>query len=134
MRDQNLSDALSQPVPDDGMIDVATVLAGCGGDRTLFEKMAQSFLLHAEARVADLREAVQRRESLEIQRTSHKLKGLVSAFSPKVADAVDVMEQLNTTGEADRLLDQFTTIADMIGAICSQLPTLSLNGLKTQIK
>ena len=98
----------------------------------LFEKMAHSFVFHAQARLGDLREAVRRRESLEIERASHKLKGLACAFSPKVADAVEVMEQLNATGSVDRLVDQLTTIEDMIGAICSRLPTLSLNGLKNE--
>ena len=114
----------------DRILDADTVLAGCGGDAALFNRMVQSFRTHVGARLADVREAIRRDDVAALRKAAHKLKGLVSAFSSRGADAVALLEQTDAEGQMDCAGEHYKTIAEMIGSIQRSLENTSINDLK----
>jgi hypothetical protein len=72
--------------------DPATTLAACGGDVTLLRKLNDSFQRTVPDYVAELRDATEQRDGARLRRVAHKLRGLVSTFSPSIAATVAALE------------------------------------------
>ncbi|MBI2949777.1 MAG: response regulator [Verrucomicrobia bacterium] len=76
-----------------------------GGDRTLFQTMARSFLDQYPALLERLRHAVQTKNALEVQRAAHRIGGTMTYFDPaksgKIAQRLEEMGRQNTLSEAE---------------------------------
>ncbi len=112
------------------LIDPTTLLAGCGGDPVLLQKMIQSFEMLAPARLAAVRDAAQRQDGGELRLAAHNLRGLVSAFSGSIGVDVGVLEQFNIDQQPDLALRQCATVAHEIGALLESLPDVSIEELE----
>jgi CheY-like chemotaxis protein/HPt (histidine-containing phosphotransfer) domain-containing protein len=82
------------------LLDAATILASCGGDETLLREMIDLYIAGAQPRLAAVEHAVDAGDSAALRLAAHKLKGLVSAFSGKTAQAVGRLETLGAEGRA----------------------------------
>ena len=83
------------------VLDVAGTLARFGGDRQLFAEMATFFFEDAPRLYSGLREAVQKRDAVEIRMSAHALKGLVAGCGGvRTANAAQKVE---TAGQENNL-------------------------------
>ena len=112
------------------LIDPTTLLAGCGGDPVLLQKMIHSFEMLAPVRLAAVRDAAQRQDAGELRLAAHNLRGLVSTFSGSIGVDVGVLEQFNIEQQPDLALRECATVAHEIGALLESLPDVSIEALE----
>ena len=83
------------------VLDVAGTLARFGGDRQLFAEMATFFFEDAPRLYSALRQAVQKRDAVDIRMSAHALKGLVAGCGGvRTANAAQKVE---TAGQENNL-------------------------------
>jgi HPt (histidine-containing phosphotransfer) domain-containing protein len=97
------------------VLDVAGTLARFGGDRQLFVEMAGFFFEDAPRLYSELREAVERRDAVNIRMSAHALKGLVAGCGGvRTANAAQKVE---TAGQENDL----TTIEPLVETLGEEL-------------
>jgi HPt (histidine-containing phosphotransfer) domain-containing protein len=111
------------------LIDPCTLRAGCGGDPILLQMMIGSFQSQVPQHLDDLRDAAQRRDSAQLQYTAHRLRGLVSAFSPNLAAAIAVMEQPATDQKTHDPMAQCVVVEESVDALATELANISTSDL-----
>jgi HPt (histidine-containing phosphotransfer) domain-containing protein len=110
--------------------DPATMLAACGGDETLLRKMIDSFQRTVPGYVAELRDAAAQRDEERLRRAAHKLRGLVSAFSPSLAVTVAALEEPAPVQPPDRALLQCAQVGESIAGLVAALAPMSPEDLE----
>jgi hypothetical protein len=128
MRDQSRqgSDLTRSPLP---CIDARTLLSVCGGDPRLLAKMIQSFHCHCASTLDELRDAVQDGDMERMQRSAHKLRGLVCAFSTAASDAVRSMEELAARGQLYDADEHYSHLIRIMSALSESLMCLDVPAL-----
>jgi two-component system sensor histidine kinase/response regulator len=112
------------------LLDAATLLAGCGSDPDLLEKMVHSFDTHARRQLALVADAIRRQDPRGLRESAHKLKGLVSAFSDVGANAVADLERAGAGGDLARAGDRYNAAAEVIEALSDTLRGITIDSLK----
>jgi CheY-like chemotaxis protein len=84
------------------VFDGAVALERVGGDRELLKDLAGVFLSESPAMLAEVREAVARRDALRLKRAAHTLKGAVGTFG--AAASVAAALRLETMGREGNLV------------------------------
>jgi HPt (histidine-containing phosphotransfer) domain-containing protein len=91
------------------VLDVAGTLARFGGDQQLFLDMAAFFFEDAPRLYSELREAVQKRDAVNIRMRAHALKGLVAGCggvrTANAAQKVETAGQENNLSSIDPLVE-----------------------------
>ncbi len=117
------------PAPKSDLIDPATLLSACAGDAALLADMIQLFQEEAPGLLARAQAAVQSADAEQIRKAAHALRGLVSAFSTRAANAAQSLEQTaidGRTGEAD---EQYRSLKQAVQDLSVALPTLTIEKL-----
>ena len=83
------------------LLDSSTLLAACGGDAELLNKMCRYFQAQAPDRLAEVSEALKDRNASRLREAAHKLGGMVSAFSAPAAGAAALLEQTAAEGDLE---------------------------------
>ena len=115
---------------DENLLDPGTLLAGCGGDPLLLQRMIASFRSRAPEHAAELNGAARRGDAASLRRAAHRLRGMVSVFSSSVAATVGLVEQATADPHSDPVKKQCATIAEMVDALLSTLLTVSIDELE----
>ena len=105
--------------------DPATLLAACGGDVTLLRKLIDTFQRNVPDYVSELRDATEQRDEERLRRVAHKLRGLVSTFSPSIAAAVAALEEPAPAQHPERALSQCAEVGESITALVRTLGRMS---------
>lgn len=113
-----------------GSLDAGTLLAGCGGDPLLLQRMIASFRSRAPQHAAELSNAARRGDAALLRHVAHKLRGMVSAFSPAAAARVGRVEQATADPQSVGVINQCAAIAEMVEALLSALLTVSIDELE----
>jgi two-component system sensor histidine kinase/response regulator len=103
------------------LLDAATLLASCGGDPRMLQSMVLSFESHARSHAYTVQAAIAAGDAALLEQSAHKLRGLVSAFSTVVDDAVAVLEAIG----ASRSLDDAAGAAEKCAAVLAMISELS---------
>jgi hypothetical protein len=114
---------------DDPLIDTRTLFVTCGGDPVLLQTMIHSFQTHFEGRLNDLVNAVKHQDGASLRAATHKLHGLVSAFSRRADEAVTILEQLGNDGhwnDADR---QSVAVDELLHSLATSLDRVTVEEL-----
>ena len=106
------------------------MLAACGGDVTLLRKLIDSFQRTAPDYVAELRDASDQRDEERLRRVAHKLRGLVSTFSPSIAATVAALEQPALAQHPERVASQCAEVGELIAALVVTLSRMSPEDLQ----
>jgi two-component system sensor histidine kinase/response regulator len=117
-------------VKPDGNLDPGTLLAGCGGDPLLLQRMIASFRSRAPEHAAKLNDAARRGDATLLRHAAHRLRGLVSAFSPSVAAGVGLVEQATADPQSNRVMNQCALITEKVDALLAALLTVSIDDLE----
>src|SRR5205085_4679109 len=67
--------------PGPGLLDPRVLLAACGGDAAILEKICQAFRAGLPDHVTAIQDALQERDTVRLRQAAHKLCGMVAAFS-----------------------------------------------------
>jgi PAS domain S-box-containing protein len=120
--------------PGQGLLDPATVLTGCDGDASLLGRMIAVFAAGAPAHLARVADAIDRGDAAGLRESAHKLRGLVSAFSPDAAEAALALEQAAAGGRIDGAAERYAALAGMIRTLGPLLADLSVEALKARLQ
>jgi PAS domain S-box-containing protein len=112
------------------LLDTSTLLAACGGDARLLEKMCRHFRAEAPDRLAELREALKARDTTRLREGAHKLGGMVSAFSAAAARLAALLERSAAAGDLEESAKHHVRLAETIAGVRQALDTVSIEQLR----
>jgi CheY-like chemotaxis protein len=114
------------------LLDAKVLLASCGCDDAILEKISQAFRIGLPNQLAAVLRAVHNRDAKELREAAHKLCGMVSAFSTVAASEASELEDRAAGGQ----LDDSAALAKRLEAICQELigmvEGLSVDALRQQ--
>ena len=115
------------PAPEEPL-DTAELMRRVGGDVALMKELVGVYLDTCPARLAELREAVARRDARAVQRAAHTLKGMVGQLGASAA--YEAALRLETLGRARELSETETACAALEMALERVRPAIArlLNG------
>src|SRR5207244_192185 len=85
----------------EALIDKEEALAGVAGDFDILRSLVTVFLETSPGQLAELRQAIARRDSSAVKRAAHTLKGTVGHFSK--GPAFQAAQRLETMGHEGKL-------------------------------
>ncbi len=104
-----------------GLLDPRALLAACGGDAAILEKICQAFRDRLPEQVAALRAALQQRDAPGLREAAHKLAGMVAAFSTTAGGVASELEDQAAAGQ----LDEACPLVERLDAMTQQLMQLA---------
>jgi PAS domain S-box-containing protein len=114
------------------LLDPDVLLAACGGDAAILEKICHAFQTRLPHQLKAVQEALQDRDALLLREAAHKLCGMVAAFSTVAGEVASELEDYaaqDQLEEARPLLGQLETMAQQL---MRAVDGLSLEGLRQQ--
>jgi CheY-like chemotaxis protein len=115
-----------------GLLDPRVLLAACGGDAVILEKICHALLTRLPDHLAAVQNALRERDTIRLREASHKLCGMVAAFSTMAAGVASELEDHAAQGqleEARPLVGQLETMAQ---ELMRAVDGLSLETLRQQ--
>src|SRR5438128_818332 len=67
--------------PGPGLLDPQVLLAACGGDAVILEKIGQAFQARLPDQLKAIQDALRDRDAPRLREAAHKLCGMIAAFS-----------------------------------------------------
>ena len=104
-------DLLSPPV----------LLAACGGDPAMLQKMCRSLQFRVPEHLAAIRDAVRDQDALRLREVAHKFSGMLSAFSTVAGDQAASLEDLADRG----LLNETLPIVEQLDKCATELARMA---------
>ena len=114
---------------DEDLLDSAALLAGCGGDAQLLQKMCEHFRTYMPDRLAEVSDSLRDRDIPRLQAAAHKLGGMVSSFSSVAASAAARLGKLASEGNFDEAMQTHRDLAAMVERIVAELDSISIERL-----
>ncbi len=105
-------------------LDATTILAACGGDESLLQKMCHSFQSRLPDHVATLERALEQQDATRLRESAHKLCGMLATFS---VEAGNLAAQLEECAAQSRLQECRTLVPQL--ALLSHDLVESVDGL-----
>ncbi len=115
-----------------GLLTPHVLLAACGGDATILDKICQSFRAGLPAQLAAVREALHGRDAPRLREAAHKVSGMVAAFSTAAGGVASDLEDHAASGrleESPALVERLETMAEELMRLAGGL---SLETLRRQ--
>jgi PAS domain S-box-containing protein len=98
--------------PKAGLLDARVLLAACGGDGVILEKICLAFRARLPDHLTAVRDALRQRDRICLREAAHKLCGMVAAFSTAAAAVASELEDRAAQGHLDEtLVEQLETMA-----------------------
>ena len=117
--------------PEHAVIDQAVLLAGVDGNRQLLRELVRLFLADGPQRLAEIKDAVRRRDARALAQAAHALKGSVGNFAAKRAfaaakrvESAGVNQDFGSANEACAALESELTL------LSDELRKLTMNSSK----
>jgi CheY-like chemotaxis protein/HPt (histidine-containing phosphotransfer) domain-containing protein len=102
-------------LPGSGLLDPRVVLASCGGDAVILERICQAFRDRLPDQLKAVQDALRDRDAERLREAAHKLSGMLAAFSSAAGDVASELEDHAAEGrqeEAHPLVTQLEIMAD----------------------
>jgi HPt (histidine-containing phosphotransfer) domain-containing protein len=116
------------------LIDQNTLLAVCGGDSTILEKICQTFQAGLPVLLESVRAAMQKGDARRLRESAHKLNGIIGAFSSEAGAITSDLEDCAENGqlkEAQALFQRLDTVARELMMV---VPSLTIELLKQKAR
>jgi CheY-like chemotaxis protein len=120
--------------PGSGLLDPQVLLAACGGDAVILEKISGAFRARLPDHLKAVQDALRERDALRLREAAHKLAGMAAAFSTVAGCLASELENRAAQGqleEASALVAQLETMAEELLRLVGGL---SLDGLREQAR
>ncbi len=95
-------------------LDATTILAACGGDESLLQKMCHSFQSRLPEHVATLERALEQQDATRLRDAAHKLCGMLATFSIEAGNLAAHLEECAVQTRIDEcrmLVPQLTSLS-----------------------
>jgi PAS domain S-box-containing protein len=115
-------------------LDPTVLLAACDADSALLEQMIAVFQADALRHLGRLGAVLRGGTAAEVREAAHKLRGLVSAFSPAAAEVAGLLEEAGATGLLNGADGPYGTLAAMIEELVPLVARLSVPELRSRVE
>jgi CheY-like chemotaxis protein len=132
--DRTLGARLPAGPPGSGLLDPGVLLAACGGDDVILDKICQAFRAGLPDHLTAVQNALQEGDAGRLREAAHKLCGMVAAFSTAAGGVASNLEDLAVRGQLEQawpLMGQLQTMAPELMRLTSGL---SLESLQQQVE
>ena len=121
-----------KPTADSGrdLLDPHAILAACGEDAAIFEKIRQVFRNAAPIHLEAIRSAAEAGDSSRLREAAHKFAGMASAFSTIVGDAASALEDFAAQGRLDESRPLASRLETMAFELLGRVSRLSFDELR----
>ncbi|MFT3693771.1 MAG: AAA family ATPase [Kofleriaceae bacterium] len=102
-------------------IDAATLIAACDGDAGVYERVRDALQIAVPAEVAVAASHLTRGDLKAARETAHRLYGMISATSSKVAAIASELEDYSATGDLDDARDRLTKLQELVPLLMAEL-------------
>jgi HPt (histidine-containing phosphotransfer) domain-containing protein len=119
-----------EPSQSHAVFDCGTILAACGGDETLLQKMSQSFRERIPAHLAALEDALVQQDAPRLRETAHKICGMIATFSAGAGDLAAKLEERAGQGDLEGCLPLGQQLAAMTSELIGSVSGLSVARLR----
>jgi two-component system, sensor histidine kinase and response regulator len=99
------------------LIDPQVVLAACGGDEIILERICQVLRSHLPDHVTAVQNAMRNRDARQLREAAHKVAGMVSTFSRAAGEMASKLEDQ----AANKQLNECETLVEQLVAMSSDL-------------
>jgi two-component system, sensor histidine kinase and response regulator len=108
------------------------LLAACGGDAAILEKICQAFRAHLPDRLAAVQGALRAQDSVRLRESAHNLCGMVAAFSTAAGGVASDLEDRAAQGQLEEARPLAARLEAMAEALVQLVGGLSLDTLCEQ--
>ena len=115
-------------------IDPQVLLAACGADATMLQKMCRSLEARVPEHLAALREALNSHGALRLREAAHKFCGLLSAFSTVAGNQLADLEDAAASARLDKAQPIVGQLETTVGELLERVRGLSIESLRHQAK
>jgi CheY-like chemotaxis protein len=113
-----------------GLLDPQVLLAACGGDAAILEKIGQTFRARLPDHVKAVREALRDHDAPRLREAAHKLAGMVAAFSTVAGGVASDLEDQAAQGRLEEARPLVARLETMAEELMRLLGGLSLEALR----
>jgi two-component system sensor histidine kinase/response regulator len=115
-----------------GLLDPRVLLAACGGDAVILEKICQAFRARLPEHLTAVLDALRERDPLRLREAAHKLCGMVAAFSTVAGGVASDLEDYAAQGQLEEARPLVGQLETMAGELVRLASGLSLETLQQQ--
>jgi CheY-like chemotaxis protein len=115
-----------------GLLDPRVLLAACGGDAVILEKICHTFRSRLPGHLTAVQEALRERDTLRLREASHKLCGMVSAFSTVAGKMASDIEDHAAEGQLEESRPLVSQLETMVDELVRAAGSVSLETLQQQ--
>ena len=116
------------PMPN--LLDAPVLLAACGGDPALLDKMCRSLQARVPEYLAAVRDALHERNSPRLREAAHRFCGLLSEFSTVAGDLAGSLEDLAASAQLENAGETFDQLESTARELVRQADGLSIEALQ----
>jgi CheY-like chemotaxis protein len=116
--------------PPSSILDPRTLLATCGGDAIILEKICQAFRAYLPDHLSAVQDALQKRDAPRLREAAHRLCGMVAAFSAGAAQVASELEDRAAQGLLDEARPLVGRLEPMVQELLQVVVGLSLDALR----
>jgi HPt (histidine-containing phosphotransfer) domain-containing protein len=114
------------------LLDAPVLLAACGGDAAILEKIGQTFRARLPEQVQAVHDALRDRDAPRLREAAHKLAGMVAAFSTAAGGVASELEDWAAQGQLAAARPLAARLATMAEELRRRAGSLSLDALRDQ--
>jgi HPt (histidine-containing phosphotransfer) domain-containing protein len=118
--------------PRSSILDPRALLAACGGDAIILEKICQAFRASLPDHWSAVQDTLQARDPPRLREAAHKLCGMVSAFSAVAGQAASELEDRAAQGLLEEARPLVGRLDAMVQELLQVVVGLSLDALREQ--
>jgi two-component system, sensor histidine kinase and response regulator len=117
-----------------GLLDPRVLLAACGGDAAILERICRAFRAGLPDQMAPLQDALRERDTGRLREAAHKLGGMVTAFSTVAGAVASDLEDYAAQGRLEQARPLVAQLETMARELVRQVEGLSLQTLRRQVE
>jgi PAS domain S-box-containing protein len=114
------------------LLDPHVLLASCGGDAAILERIGQTFRARLPDHVAAVQDALRERDAPRLREAAHKLAGMVAAFSSVAGELASELEDRAAQGQLEAARPLTERLAVLAQELLRQVGRLSFDALREQ--
>jgi CheY-like chemotaxis protein len=118
----------------EGLLDPRVLLAACGGDPGILQKICRAFVARLPEHLAAVRQALQEGDAPRLRESAHKLSGMLAAFSTVAGGVASDLEDHAARGQLDEAPVLMERLETMTQELMHQVDGLSVEALRHQAK
>jgi PAS domain S-box-containing protein len=118
--------------PGPGLLDPGVLLAACGGDAVILEKICQAFEASLPDQLTAVQDALRERDTVRLREAAHKLCGMVAAFSSVAGGVASDIEDHAAEGQLEEARPMVVQLEAMAQELMRLVGGLSLETLRQQ--